>query len=202
MVRIKIILWPLLRWRRGVREVVQALALAAIVLLVAGRGAAGSAPRSAVAAATTSTRPQRVYVTSANYDGSAAPTACSSGYHMAGLWEIADLSAIRYAYDHPDAHIQLDSGYGAPSNWWGWVRTGGDPSATNAAGQANCNAWTTAESGTYGTLVRINAVWTSASTTISPWQAQTWSCAGIAPVWCAEDTVTLSRVFLPLTLRF
>lgn len=126
------------------------------------------------------------YVTNANFTGDEVLAACAAGYHAASLWEIYDTTDLAYAYSHPDAQTLADSAWGPPI-WWGWVRTGGDPSAANTAGQANCNAWTTGQSGTYGTLVRPNSAWTGASTTISPWQTQTWSCAGIAPVWCVQD---------------
>lgn len=132
-------------------------------------------------------RGRSFYVTASDYRANEVLTACAEGYHMASLWEVLEVSNLTYAYDHPDAMTRGDSGVGPVSNWWAWIRTGGQATTINTAGRANCSAWTIAKDNNYGTLARLNDTWTGQATAISPWQAQTWVCNGIAPVWCVED---------------
>lgn len=127
------------------------------------------------------------YVTLSNVNGDQALNSCAEGYHMASLYELHDPTALTYALGEPTAKTLADQGTGPVAGWWGWVRTGGVASTTNAAGQANCDLWTSAVAGEYGTLVRLSQDWTAPATAISPWQAQTWSCSGLAPVWCISD---------------
>lgn len=138
------------------------------------------------------------YITNTNVNGSQAAAACAEGYHMASLWEIHQVSGLIYANTHPAAKLRADNGSGPTAGWWGWARTGYDSSVTNTAGRANCGNWTSATSGEYGTLVRLPDNWTASATVISPWEAQTWSCSGTAPVWCVGD---FHAVYLPSVLR-
>lgn len=147
---------------------------------------ASSAPQD-VAPAAVAANGRRFLVTLANVTGSQALDACPAGFHMASLYELHDVTALAYAADQPDVKIQADQGNGPPVGWWGWARTGNAASTTNTAGLANCGTWTSTQAGEYGTIVRLAASWTVGATAISPWQAQTWSCAGLAPVWCVED---------------
>ncbi len=128
------------------------------------------------------------YLTSTNYYGNQPKTACSAGYHMASLWEIYDVSNLAYAYDHPAAYTKGDSSFGPPSSWYGWIRTGfNSHSATNTAGFANCNAWSSSESGDYGSVIRLASEWVTSPGEIGTWDAWTWNCNGSAPVWCIQD---------------
>ncbi len=180
-----------------------ALLLAALVVVGGGHWPAREAA-GAGAAAAAAERPQAplvqygersFYVTEENFDGSQALAACVEGYHMASLWEMMDVTALSYATDLAEARVQSDQGMGPPAGWWGWVRTGNGASAVNAAGQANCMAWTSNTAGDFGSLVRLNASWATPRTAISPWQAQVWGCNLHAPVWCVSDPVY--GVFLP-----
>ncbi len=126
------------------------------------------------------------FISENNFNGAAADVSCPAGYHLASLWELADVTNLTYA-NIAGAKQRTDQGSGPVSGWWGWVRTGVDASVANQAGLANCNAWASSTSGEYGTLVRLSDNWTLAGTATSPWQAQTWSCGGIAPVWCVAD---------------
>jgi hypothetical protein len=120
---------------------------------------------------------------------------------MASLWEILNVSHLAYAYNHPDAHTKTDSGHGPPSHWYGWVRTGYASRATDAAGIGNCLSWTSNDSEDYGSIARLTYNWTDPSTVVAPWETDTFGCGGVAPVWCVEDVVQISQIFLPLTLR-
>jgi hypothetical protein len=145
-------------------------------------GAAAPDSAAAVAAAGGT----RFLITSANYTGAQADTSCPAGYHMASLYELHDVTNLTYA-NGPGAKIRGDQGSGPVAGWWGWVRTGVDSFVANEAGRANCAVWTSTTAGEYGTLVRLAETWTSGAAAISPWQAQTWSCTGIAPVWCVAN---------------
>lgn len=125
-------------------------------------------------------------ITAANVSGANADTACPAGYHLANLYELVDPTNLTYA-NIPVAKTRTDQGSGPVAGWWGWVRTGNDASVANVAGTANCANWTSSTAGQYGTIVKLADNWTTAGVAISPWQAQTWSCGGIAPVWCVAD---------------
>lgn len=143
--------------------------------------------------------PRHFYITTANLLGDAALDTCAEGYHFASLWEILDVNDLKYAEDHPAAKVRADQGDGPAAGWWGWVRTGVDAYTGNSAGQANCNLWASSEVGDYGTIVRLDPVWTDAAVAISPWETQTWSCAGTAPVWCVSDPVF--GLWLPTVIK-
>lgn len=128
-----------------------------------------------------------VYVTEYNFYSDQAPTACGPGYHMASLWEILDTSNWLYDYDHPAAHVQGDSGYGPPSRWYGWIRTGYWSSGDAAPGTGNCLAWSSRSVDDYGTLVRLSRTWETAPGEILTWEADSFYCSVVAPVWCVGD---------------
>ncbi len=133
------------------------------------------------------------YLTPDDYTGATALTACASGYHMASLWEIMDVSNL--VYDTAIGSTYADSGSGPPVPMFGWVRTGGISSEEATPGRGNCSAW----SSTSGSGTRANLPWDwTASTDIEPWQVGTGSCGGLLPVWCVRPSI---RVYLPLVLR-
>jgi hypothetical protein len=130
---------------------------------------------------------RRFLVTNTNVTGANADTSCPAGFHMASLWELHDVTALTYDQYVPNAKARSDMGTGPVAGWWAWVRTGNDAFNANLAGRANCDVWTSTTAGHYGTLARLAETWTAAGVAISPWQAQTWSCTGTAPVWCVAD---------------
>lgn len=139
------------------------------------------------------------YVSAANWRPVEAPASCAAGYHMASVWEMLDPAALRYARYLTGAQVQADQGSGPPAGFWGWVRTGGDGSVADIAGQGNCEVWTDTALGHYGTIVRLNPDWAAPASVISPWEAKTWGCQQIAPVWCVSDGVY--GVWLPMVGR-
>jgi hypothetical protein len=127
------------------------------------------------------------YLTTQNYSPSAALTVCATGYHMASLWEILDVSSMTYDYDHPAAYTKADSGYGPPSYWYGWVRTGGDSSGSSTTGTGNCLTWTSTSGTDYGVAVRLSNTWETAPGDILAWDATPFTCNMSGPVWCVGD---------------
>jgi hypothetical protein len=127
------------------------------------------------------------YVTKVNYYPDQAPTACSTGYHMASLWEILDVSNLTYDYDNPAAHIRDDSGFGPPSYWYGWVRTGYAISSSSTTGTGNCNNWSSRLNTASGVSVRLSNAWETAPGDISTWDATSFTCNFTGPVWCIGD---------------
>lgn len=131
------------------------------------------------------------YLTDANVATNQALTACAPGFHMASFWEIVDPSNLTYAFDHPDAHTKSDSGYGPPSGWYGWVRTGNDSSTFDAAGQGNCATWTSTSPDSYGPSVRLPLSWETPPGEIGNiWDSESFSCSFTGPVWCVQDRYT------------
>jgi hypothetical protein len=154
---------------------------------IIGGSAAGSLPVESSVSAASSVGGRRVYLTTTNFYPDLARTACNAGFHMASLWEILDTSNWVYDAGQPGAYLNPDMGDGPPSYWYGWVRTGGDSSADNVAGQGNCAVWTTRVGTSYGTSVRLSRTWESAPGDIATWDATAFACSFIGPVWCAED---------------
>lgn len=156
---------------------------------VAGEDAGQAAPSGEAApdaAALAADERVLFFITLANVNGAAADTTCPAGYHMANLYELSDPTNLVYV-SSPSAKVRADQGTGPVAGWWGWVRTGVDSSVANVAGQANCANWTSTTGGQYGTIAQLTDNWTATGVAISPWRAQTWSCGGIAPVWCVAD---------------
>jgi hypothetical protein len=128
------------------------------------------------------------YQTQTPHTAHQAPTACVEGYHMSSLWEIFDTSNLRY-----NAQLgltQADSGFGPPAALVeGWIRTGMDGNANGTPGFANCQAYTSGSLMDEGTVVRLTSVWGSTSDVrrVSPWSADTASCASPRRVWCVQD---------------
>jgi hypothetical protein len=183
------------------------LVLALVLVILAGAVPATGAvraqepvsPLGASALAALPSSPGRwAYLTSGNYAGANADTACAPGFRLASAWEIIDPSNWRYASNHLAAYNKADSGSGPPANWYGWVRTGWDSSTENTAGTANCANWTSLGVADYGSIMRLSTAWETAPGSPEPWQTRTWSCAGSAPVWCVSDVYTVN---LPLVTR-
>ena len=130
---------------------------------------------------------RRVYLTHANYATNQVLTACASGYHMASMWEIYDISNLIYNYTHSAAEKKSDSGYGPPSYWNGWVRTGNDSSTSSTTGTGNCSNWSSTSASAYGVSVRLSRTWETAPGDLGPWDATSFSCSLIGPVWCMEN---------------
>jgi hypothetical protein len=87
---------------------------------------------------------RRYYLTKTGVTGDHALTACSSGYHMASLWEIRDTAVLTYDKEL-GFNSFADQGDGPPEGRTGWVRTGYVGNSTNQA-SANCQGWRPARS--------------------------------------------------------
>jgi hypothetical protein len=150
------------------------------------------------------------YLTKNLFPPSGALKACASpGYHMASLWEISDVSTLKY--DTQLGFTLPDSGSGPPAGRSGWIRTGSSASkGAMTPGQANCNGWTDDALGDWGSAVYLNSDWTYATlnttttqgratdTPILPWLNQydvpqpapggrAQSCSAQMQVWCVQD---------------
>ena len=109
---------------------------------------------------------------------------------MASIWEILDVSNLRYASDEEangDAFRLEDSGQGPPGVQWGWIRTGYFPNSTQVEGQANCDVWSQWTSDSYGTAVSLETDWrTIPGSPNLPWSSYAFPCEFELPVWCVE----------------
>ncbi|MDX1501482.1 MAG: hypothetical protein R3325_03895 [Thermoanaerobaculia bacterium] len=137
------------------------------------------------------------YLTSSGHSGSLALGACAPGFHMASLWEIFDVSTLRYATDSEgagDVFRADDSGQGPPTDRIGFVRTGGGSfDVFQAKGLSNCAAWTSSSPMHVGTGVELEPRWDSPtgagepSVVIAPWDAGVLQCSQDWQVWCVAD---------------
>jgi hypothetical protein len=160
-----------------------------VASLPAGRNAASltavrAVPAGLVAASGSS---RRFYVTNNYRFGNQALAACTAGFHMASLWEILDVSNLRYAGDVPAAAIRDDCGSGPPSGMVGWVRTGYDSSGSSTVGTGNCENWTTASVDAHGTAARLANTWETPPDPVGLWSVESYSCDINVRVWCVED---------------
>lgn len=79
--------------------------------------------RAEVAQVRNEVQPRRFYVTQDAFRGEHALNACTAGFHMASLWEIFDVTTLKY--DTQLGRTLPDSGEGPPAGQRGWIRTGG-----------------------------------------------------------------------------
>jgi len=156
-------------------------------LSVENLGVTNSSANNMRGVATASGGGQHFYLTNTFHFPDQALIACASGYHMASLWEILDVSNLSYDYDHPDAHTKDDSGFGPPSSWYGWIRTGWSSSTSTTTGTGNCQNWSSRSGSDSGVSVRLSRLWETAPGDIAPWDASSFSCNLTGPVWCMGD---------------
>jgi hypothetical protein len=126
-------------------------------------------------------------------DGNGADT-CAQGYHFASLWELLDLSNMKY--NEAFGQSNDDSGYGPPSSIAGWARTGYTLNSSGTPGQGNCNAWDNSDSEHSGTYVYLPSDWSSGGD-FHVWKVGIAQCDLAGPVWCVEDDIRF-HVYLPL----
>ena len=135
------------------------------------------------------------YLTIESYDGIEATGACASGYHMASLWEIVDVSNL--VYDTSRGLTWDDTGEGPPVAYSGWIRTGHGSSVSGAPGEVNCQTWTSDSQDDYGTDAWLPSDWTT-GTDIGPWKVGKIQCSFSARVWCVQSPF---YVYLPLVIK-
>jgi hypothetical protein len=105
------------------------------------------------------------------------------------MWEIVNPSNLKY--NTTLGLTAADSGQGPPiSN--GRVRTGFFANTTATAGYGNCNAWTSAIGGEYGTVAQLPWGWLTMETGLYPpnlsvWRVGAQDCSLNMAVWCVED---------------
>jgi hypothetical protein len=127
---------------------------------------------------------RKFYLTQDFFTGSQALTACANKFHMASLWEIFEVSTLRY--DTENGFVSDDSCSGPPSGpAQGWVRTGFEAISLNSPGIGNCDAWTSVTRS--GTFVFLEASWVNPSFPISPWRSGATPCINPVRVWCVQD---------------
>ena len=135
-----------------------------------------------VAAAAAADSRRWFYLTTTTHNGANALTACEAGFHMASIFEIFDVSNLRY--DAGRGRTKDDSGLGPPMTSGGWVRTGEAAYTADWVGVSNCDVWTSPNPSHYGTHVHLSSDWPVAQRI---WAATTFTCGAAMPVWCVQD---------------
>ena len=136
--------------------------------------------------ATQGTSNKLFYLTNITYLPTNALTACGSGYHMASLWEILDVSNLTYDIGNIGAATQTDSGWGPPTFMYGWVHTGNTSSGSSTPGTGNCMDYGSSSGTNYGTIASLPNDWLS-SPTFFIWWLVSRECNLAAYVWCVEN---------------
>jgi hypothetical protein len=155
------------------------------VLAASGSSSAEATPAASLAASSAGKR--LFYLRSAWVAGNFATTQCNSGFHMASIWEILDVSNLSYDHTNPTAITRADAGVGPPAGSVGWVRTGNASSGTNIAGTGNCNNWTSGSVLYYGTAARLGTSWNTPPGQVALWGFETFECDTGVPTWCVQD---------------
>jgi len=138
-----------------------------------------------VAAAAAADSRRWFYLTTTSQNGAGALTACESGFHMANIYEIFDVSNLRY--DTGRGWTRDDSGQGPPQQWGGWVRTGAASYAGSEAGASNCLAWTSSIASDAGTVAHLDYRMNDPANMVHPWRVLAQGCSTPWAVWCVED---------------
>jgi hypothetical protein len=140
----------------------------------------------------TSASPRKYYLTNNLFTGAQATTACATGFHMASIYEILNVSLL--SYDTTLGETTADSGYGPPATLGGWIRTGFiTTDATSGPGSSNCIAWTSNGSTDYGSIATLPHHWDfdsqtlGASSYVAPYVGSTAPCSFPQAVWCVQN---------------
>ena len=142
--------------------------------------------RSDAAGAIKSTAPARgYYLTTGTFDGSHALAACTVGYHMASVWEVHEPSNLRY--DNNLGFNVDDSGFGPPTGYGGWMRTGLVSNVSGVTGVGNCAAWSSNSASDNGTQVGLEQDYFDSGPGSLPWAGGFASCSFLNRVWCVQD---------------
>lgn len=131
---------------------------------------------------------RRYYLTQDEFIGNQPLTACADGFHMAAIWEIRELSNLRY--DATLGFGGLDLGSGPPSEQSGWVRTGRSfASGSTLPGTGNCELWTNGTKASHGSTMFLSGTWDVGGEDLgSPWSTGVAACDEIGVrVWCVEN---------------
>lgn len=132
---------------------------------------------------------RRFYLSEGEHQGDTARFACVPGFHMASLWEILDVTQLRY--DLNNGRTAEDSGFGPPTVEKGWIRTGKpDFVVVTTPGGVSCAGYTTT-SGT-GTAIFLPQIWDSDYPSTINLRAPWWygeeiACTADLAVWCVEN---------------
>lgn len=167
-------------------------AVALMVLLVmASLLAHISSASSPAVVLTTPARGYYVTIGTAGFDGAHALKACTAGYHLASMYEIADTTNLTYR--KALGYNQDDSGNGPPWGAFGWVRTGNNATTggtISSEGHVNCNNWTSNASTDYGTAMVILEPSYGLSAphyNMGPWTVVAVSCDQAYFAWCVQN---------------
>lgn len=128
---------------------------------------------------------RRYYLTTAQYDGANADTACPTGFHIATLYELSEPGTLHY-----DRTRGFLYGAGAPpTGVFGWSGSGQPPYSSLFPGAGDCDGFSTIAAGKSGTVIFLPLIWDSASQQATPWKwnTQLRDCAQSHRVWCVED---------------
>ena len=140
-------------------------------------------------------KPKEYYLTSGQFSGDQAIAACSTGFHMASIFEILDTSNLQYVKRSTTVCDSLvdDQGDGLPTKEFGWVRTGYDSTSymdvvSPELSSVNCNSWTSQSSNAWGTVARLYDNDTAVQLNSEYTLVNSRQCNQSYPVWCVENS--------------
>jgi hypothetical protein len=135
---------------------------------------------------------RKYYQTNTNFTGGQATTACASGFHMASIYEILNISLL--TYDTTLGCTTEDSGSGPPATTGGWIRTGFIATdLTSGPGASNCLAWSSNSPNDSGSIATLPHHWdptpgvAGSISTVAPFVGSTAPCSAPQAVWCVQN---------------
>jgi hypothetical protein len=128
---------------------------------------------------------RRYYLTQSFSAGNHGATGCTAGFHMAAVFELIDLSDLKY--DTALGRTSQDSASGPPTSV-GWIRNGTSFNSLLTCGSAQSGPWTSADANDEGSLMSANVgLFGAPASGIPRWETQLTSCDTTHPMWCVED---------------
>jgi len=126
------------------------------------------------------TERRRIYLTKEDHRGDTVLSACTTGFNVAAVSELIDLS--NYDYD-TKLGLVYQPGTGAPNGTAGWVYA--NPDSGNAV---NCEGFSSGSVDREGAVVWLRAITRSNTPIVDLFNSGFRFCGFAIPVWCVEST--------------
>jgi len=126
------------------------------------------------------TERRRIYLTKEGHRGDTVLSACTTGFNVAAVSELIDLS--NYDYD-TKLGLVFQPGTGAPNGTSAWVYA--NPNSGNAI---NCEGFTSGSLDKQGVVVWLHPITSTDTPIVDLYSTGFRVCGNSIPVWCIEAT--------------
>jgi hypothetical protein len=126
------------------------------------------------------TERRRIYLTQEEHRGDTVLPACTTGFNIAAVSELIDLS--NYDYDTKLGKV-FQPGTGVPNGTAGWVYAN-----TNSGNANDCENFTSGSLEKEGVVVRVNPITSTDTPIVELFNTGFRTCSNPQSVWCIEAT--------------